>query len=185
MHYKKIFWWARAQLFRIVFKKVGIKSYLGKPCFIEGGRRVEIGNKVRIFPGLRLEAIGKEGKVVIGDNCALEQNVHITSMGSSLLIGKDTTISAGVCITNLDHEYKDVQKSVMEQPYICKTTEIGEGCFIGFGASIQAGTVLGKHCVVGTRAVVRGSFPDYTVIVGCPARAIKRYNPETEEWEKI
>ena len=53
------------------------------------------------------------------------------------------------------------------------------------GACIQAGTVLGKQCVVGANAVVRGTYPDYCVIVGVPARVIKKYNPETGKWEKV
>lgn len=68
---------------------------------------------------------------------------------------------------------------------ITKRTEIGENCFIGFGAAIQAGTVLGKQCIVGTNAVVRGEFPDYSVIVGAPAKVVKQYNKETGEWERI
>lgn len=63
-------------------------------------------------------------------------------------------------------------------------TEIGENCFIGYGAAIQAGTVLGRQCIVGANSVVRGEFPDYCVIVGAPARIVKRYNPVSGEWEK-
>jgi acetyltransferase-like isoleucine patch superfamily enzyme len=28
------------------------------------------------------------------------------------------------------------------------------------------------------------SIPDYSVAVGSPARIIKRYNPETQTWQK-
>lgn len=38
---------------------------------------------------------------------------------------------------------------------------------------------------MGANAVVRGHFPDYSVIVGVPAHVVKRYNPETKEWEKV
>lgn len=66
-----------------------------------------------------------------------------------------------------------------------KETKIGENCFIGIGVAIQAGTILGKQCVVGSNSVVRGEFPDYCVIVGAPARIVKKYNFETQRWEKI
>lgn len=49
---------------------------------------------------------------------------------------------------------------------------------------IQAGTVLGKQCIVGANSVVRGDFPDYCVIVGAPARVVKRYDPQREGWYK-
>lgn len=46
------------------------------------------------------------------------------------------------------------------------------------------GTILGEQCIVGANAVVRGIFPDYCVIVGVPAKIIKRYNPSTKSWQK-
>lgn len=182
-HPIKYLWAIRALLYKGFMGEVGYLTYIGKPCFIEGMQRIHIGNRVRIFPGIRLEAI-KDGVIEIGDNTAIEQNVHITSQGGVLRIGKNVTILANTFITNLDHEYRDITKSILEQNHILKETQIGEGCFIGYGVAIQAGTKLGKHCVVGTGAVVRGEFPDYCVIVGNPAHVIKKYNKENMCWEK-
>ena len=64
-------------------------------------------------------------------------------------------------------------------------TAIGENCFIGYGAVIMPGTVLGRQCIVGANSVVKGVYPDYCVIAGVPARIIRRYNFQTEEWEKV
>ena len=87
-------------------------------------------------------------------------------------------------VTDIDHEYEDLNLPVAKQPLKVSKTYIGENCFIGSGAKIQAGTILGKHCVVGTNAVVRGVFPDYSVIVGIPAKIIKRYNLDKKEWRR-
>lgn len=182
-HIKKIAWALRAVINKPFWGSIGIPSYMGPPVFVEGRKRIYIGKYVRIFPGIRMEAIGT-GTIEIGDNVAIEQNAHITSMEGSLHIGSDVTISANVCITNLDHEYADISKSVMDQGHILNTTSIGEGCFIGYGAVIQAGTTLGKHCIVGANAVVRGRFPDYCVIVGVPAKIVKKYNEESQKWER-
>ncbi len=184
LHPCKYLWAARAALYKPFFAHIGSLTYIGRPCFIEGRKRISIGARTRIFPGIRMEAIGT-GSIEIGNNCAIEQNVHIISLGSALRIGDDVTISANAFLTNLDHRYEDITKSVMDQGYIQRETEIGEGCFIGYGAAIQAGTKLGKHCVVGTNAVVRGTFPDYCVLVGAPARVVKRYNGETRQWERV
>lgn len=73
----------------------------------------------------------------------------------------------------------------MNQGYILRETSIGEGCFIGYGAAIQAGSVLGRHCIVGTNSVVRGVFPDYSVIVGAPAKIVKKYNIDRKIWERV
>lgn len=184
MHPVKFLWALRALIYKAFFFEIGMPTYVGKPCYIEGYRNIKIGKNVRIFPGIRMEAID-DGKIVIGDNTAIEQNVHITSKGSNLVISDDVTIAANAFISNIDHEYRDISKSVLEQDLLTKETVIGEGCFIGYGASIQAGTHLGKHCVVGTGAVVRGIFPDYSVIVGVPAKIIKRYNVASHIWERV
>lgn len=184
MHPIKYVWALRALIYKPFFKHIGSMTYMGKPCFVEGCKGISIGNKTRIFPGIRMEAIGT-GEISIGDNCAIEQNVHIISEGKKLAIGDSTTISANVFISNVDHEYEDISKSVMNQPLIEKETQIGEGCFIGFGASILPGTVLGKHCIIGSNAVVKGTFPDNCVIVGAPGKIVKRYNSDCKDWIKI
>ena len=182
MHPVKYLWAARAMIYKMTFGKIGNMTYIGKPTFIEGRKNIYIGNRVRIFPGIRMEAIGS-GTINIGNNTAIEQNVHITS-GGKLEIGDDVTVVGNACITSIDHRYEDISKSVLNQGIEVTDTQIGDGCFIGFGAIIQAGTTLGRHCIVGANAVVRGEFPDYSVIAGVPARIIKRYNLNTEKWER-
>lgn len=183
MHPIKYVWACRALCYKMSFGKIGNLTYIGKPIFIEGRRNINIGDRVRIFPGIRMEAIGT-GKIDIGNNVAIEQNVHIISQEVPLHIGNDVTIAANTFITNVNHEYSDINRSVMDQGSIIKDTSIGDGTFIGQGAVIQAGTKLGKHCIVGSNSVVLGEFPDYCVIVGVPARIVKRYNFTTCQWER-
>lgn len=178
----KYLWAIRAIFYKLSFSRVGKLSYIGKPLYIAGSKRITLGDKVRIYPGIRMEALDG-GKICIGNNLAVEQNVHIISGKRILKIGDDTTISANVFISNVDHEYKDIGKSVMEQPLQFKETQIGKGCFIGYGAVILPGTRLGNHCIVGANAVVRGSYPDNCVIAGNPARIIKEYDLKTEFWK--
>ena len=181
MHPIKYVWALRALIYKPFFKHLGSMTYIGKPCFIEGCKGISIGKRTRIFPGVRMEAIGT-GEITIGNNCAIEQNVHIISQGRMLNIGNDTTISANVFISNVDHRYEDITKSVMDQHNIEKETVIGDGCFIGFGSTVMPGTKLGKHCVVGAGSVVKGEFPNYCVIVGSPAKIIKQYREN--EWKR-
>jgi acetyltransferase-like isoleucine patch superfamily enzyme len=179
----KIKWLLTTLFVRLKVKKIGLLSYVGRPLFILGGRRIIIGNKVRIFPGSRLET-HNSGQIVIEDDISIGQNLHLTSANESINIGRGTTISGNVFITNLDHDYQQIGLHILKQKYIVKTTRIGENCFIGYGAVIQAGTILGKQCIIGSNSVVRGVFPDYCVIVGAPARIIKRYNEKSQQWQK-
>ncbi len=179
----KLFWTLRAIIYSPFLGKIIFPSYIGKPLAILGYKKIFIGKKVRIFPNVRIEVHGEDSKLLIGDNVGIAQNVHITC-GSTLTIGKNSAILANVFITNIDHDYTELNVPILEQKNIIKETIIGENCFIGIGAAIQAGTVLGKQCIVGTNSVVRGTFPDYCVIAGNPAKIIKQFNFDSQKWEK-
>lgn len=179
----KIFWILRGLLYKPFFGKYGFPSYIGKPIFIGNFKRIFIGKRVRIFPNARIEVIDKNSSIVFEDNISIGQNFHITS-GGNLLIGKNTTFAENIMVTNIDHDYQEIDKHILKQKHIINETKIGENCFIGYGAVIQAGTILGKQCIVGANAVVRGHFPDYCVIVGVPAKIVKRYDEKSGVWKK-
>jgi len=181
---RKALWILRGLFYKLFFKKFGTPSYIGPPTIIHGAKKISVGKNVRIYPNVRLEVHGRSSSLTIEDNVAIGQNVHITT-GSNLTIGKSSTILANVFITDIDHNYIEIGKHILDQELIIRQTRIGENCFIGIGAAIQAGTILGKQCVVGANSVVRGVFPDYCVIAGVPAKILKKYNFETQDWEKI
>lgn len=53
-------------------------------------------------------------------------------------------------------------------------TVIGHDVWIGQGARILPGARIGDGCIIGAGAVVAGSHAPYSVVVGNPARAIRR-----------
>ena len=61
---------------------------------------------------------------------------------------------------------------------------IGSGSWIGENACIL-GVIIGKQCVIGANSVVTKDIPDYSVAVGIPAKVIKKYNFETQQWERV
>ena len=179
----KIFWILRALLYKPFFGAFEFPSYIGKPIFLKNTRRIFFAKRVRVFPGARMEVVSSFASISIQENVSIGQNIHIIS-GGDMVIGKNTTISANVLITNVDHEFRQIERHILDQPLLINDTKIGENCFIGYGAVIQAGTILGKQCVIGANAVVRGNFPDYSVIVGVPGKVIKRYDLGNQKWRK-
>lgn len=175
--------------YSLTFKHFGKYSQIIKPIRIFGKKHISIGSRVSILNNARIEVITNWNEkkykphIYIGDRVSIGQNFHLTA-ADKLIIGEDVTILGNVFITDIDHDYKKIGTNILNQELIISHTEIGDNSFIGFGASIQAGTVLGKQCIVGTNAVVRGKFDDYSVIVGAPARVVKKYNPITGIWEK-
>ena len=165
-------------IYKYMFKYIGRNCLIRNPLLITP-EFISIGNGVIIWDNARIEAIHNYGVqnfnpfISIGNGVSIQQRCHITA-ADKLSIGENTLISFDVMIQDTDHEYQTLDIPIGDQPLLVKRTEIGSNCFIGCGAKIQAGTVLGNHCVVGTNAVVRGVFPDYCVIVGIPARIIDR-----------
>lgn len=174
--------------YKLMFKSMGLKSVIKKPMFLTP-EYISIGSGCYIWNDARIEAVTSYANdsfnphIILEDGVSIQQRCHITA-ADTLIIGKDTLISFDVSIQDTDHEYEDLSTPVGNQPLIVKKTQIGENCFIGSGAKIQAGTILGRHCVVGTNAVVRGIFPDCCVIVGVPAKIVKRYDEKSASWKK-
>lgn len=54
--------------------------------------------------------------------------------------------------------------------------KIGNNVFIGNNCSILPNTIIGDNCIVGTGSVVRGKFPNNSVIIGNPATVIMNTN---------
>lgn len=47
---------------------------------------------------------------------------------------------------------------------------IGDYSFIGAGAILLPGSKIGKFCIIGSGAVVKGKVEDYSIIIGNPAK---------------
>ena len=121
--------------------------------------------------------------IQIGNSVAINQNFHCTC-AESIVIGDGTSITANCGVFDIIHPYSDVSKNPRNTMIETKPITIGKDCLVGMNSVILPGTVLGDHCVVGANSTVSGSFPDYCVLAGSPAKIIKRYDFETKEWTK-
>ena len=51
---------------------------------------------------------------------------------------------------------------------------VGDGSMVGVGTSVIPGIRIGKNCIVGAGSVVIEDVPDNSVVVGSPARIVKK-----------
>lgn len=99
------------------------------------------------------EGVITQAEVEIGDN----SSIHIGSLiGHETRIGSSVFIAHGVSVSGC--------------------CEINDGCFIGTHATILPRIRIGKWSVVGAGSVVTKDVPDYSVVVGNPARIIRSTN---------
>jgi maltose O-acetyltransferase len=82
-------------------------------------------------------------------------------------IGVDATISANVQIIAHDSAMFRSTGYTLVRP-----VKLGARCYIGAGATILPGSVIGDDAVVGAGSVVTGDIPAGAVAVGNPARVI-------------
>lgn len=168
-----------------IFKHVGRGSMIGTPLTLRNAHRIHLGEHVKIRDLCRIEAIaGYDGEIRIGNHVDIEQFCQISAAGN-LSIGDQTAFGYGALVTTDDHDYTaDIGTNILKQPLLVFDTTIGKCCFIGSGAKILAGTTLGDNSVVAANTVIRGVYPENSVIAGSPARIIKRFDTITQAWRK-
>lgn len=175
---------------RKIAKSIG---YLGKKTWILKyhaiyGKNVFIGDNVTISEGAWIAGnpnIGESKAILrIGNGCNIGRYNEIYA--SKEVIIDDYVLTADrVYISDNTHCYEDISIPILKQPIkLNHTVHIGEGTWIGVGVSV-IGANIGKHCVIGSNAVVTHDIPDYSVAVGIPAKVIKRFDFEQKKWINI
>ena len=169
------------------FAQVGKCFMFQKPLRINGAKNIFIGDNVKIHDQVWLAAMSltRMGgvKLEIGDGCVLGDYNHIFAT-HSIIFERNVLTANNVYISDNLHEYQDINLPILKQPIKqLKNVVIGEGSWLGQHVCV-IGASIGKHCVIGANSVVTHDIPDYCVAVGSPARIIRRYNPEDQQWHK-
>ena len=68
---------------------------------------------------------------------------------------------------------------------LSKGISIEDGVWIGNNVLIMPGVKIGKKAIIGAGSVVTRDVPPYTIAVGNPARVIKQFNMEKQQWVSI
>lgn len=151
---------------------------------------ISVGKNVYVLNNARIEGIRKykdatfHPQIILEDGVTIQQNVHITC-AEHIHIGRNTSVSANVTITDINHPYADISLPIEQQDVETHPVLIGEDCKLYNNVVILPGVTIGKHCVIGANSVVTKDIPDYSVAVGAPAHVVKQYNPATKQWEKV
>ncbi len=124
-------------------------------------------------------------KLEIGEHTYIGYRAHIVAC-SHMKIGSNVVVADGVYISDNLHGFLDVTKPIMPQPLTNPgPVTIEDEVWLGEGVCVLPNVTIGKHSVIGANSVVTKDIPPYSVAVGSPAKAIKRYNFDTQQWEKI
>lgn len=122
------------------------------------------------------------GNVTFGNDCSVWHNAVIRADSGSITIGNRTNIQDLVMIHTGEGGY-DVNIGddvTIGHSAIIHGCTIKDGSLIGMGAIIMNGASIGKHCIVGAGSLItqHKQFPDNTLIMGSPAKAVRSLTEE-------
>ena len=156
-----------------------------------GERYMRIGANVIVGPYCTLSAGVMPGHVPDNDPVVTIGDDVLVGRGSGVVGHRSVEIGDGVFtghhvyITDANHGYEDVHETIGRQFAAPKPVVVGAGSWLGHGSIVLPGARVGEHVAVGAGSVVTGELPSYSVAVGNPARVIRRYDAEREEWVKV
>jgi acetyltransferase-like isoleucine patch superfamily enzyme len=166
------------------FAAFGPRSLIAFPAgSIYGERWIEIGDATMVAAHVTLCAgmapghdLGPDPVLRLGSRCVIGRGSHIVAH-HSLEIGDDVFTGPYVYITDQNHAYADPDTPIGAQWPVNSAVRIGAGTWLGTGAIVLPGAMIGRNVVVAAGAVVRGKVPDRCVVAGVPARVVREHVP--------
>jgi len=137
-------------------------------------RKIRLGNRVIVSHHalIGIPALAVDPLIAIGDDTWIGGN-NVILCHDTIVIGKGCLFSENVFIADAEHVLGIGVCPTASGIKFAGRVYIGDNCFIGRNVAILPGTVLGNNCVVGANAVVKGEWPDGSVIGGVPAKLLK------------
>lgn len=138
------------------------------------GSKVVIADNVTIDSFVKIKFAGGSGDVLIEEHVYLNSGVVVYS-GNGVFIGKGTLVAANTTFASTNHEYRQRDRTVIEQRFMPSKggIQVEEDCWIGANCVLLDGTVLRRGCVVGAGTILKGEWPEYAVIAGTPPRIVR------------
>lgn len=169
------------------FRYLDYNTYTEGLIRYDGKRNIKLHKGVVIQRGSWLGAVPLTGRICtleIKDGTVIGNYNHIYAT-SNIIIEEKVLTADKVYISDCSHRYENpmipiIDQGVKQLPDII----IGKGSWIGENVCI-IGASIGRNCVIGANSVVTHNIPDYSIAVGIPAKVVKRYNFETNKWERI
>ena len=165
------------------------------PIDIRNKKNIDLGKNLTTGIGCRIEGfpISDACEVVLkfGENVQMNDYVHITA-AKSVEIGDNVLMASKIYISDCSHgsylgDSNDSSPltSPIDRPLSVKPVKIENNVWLGEYVSVLPGVTIGQGTIVGANSVVSKSLPPNVIAVGAPAKPIKKFNFETNQWEKI
>lgn len=188
------------------FLNRSIRKFQGRSCKglsihpsakITGLAHIKFGDNFVAGEHLRIEAVSEyygsvySPEIVIKDNVILNDFVHIGAV-NYVEIGNNVLMASKIYIS--DHNHGNYNGLFQSSPATKPSTRplnsnskviIGDNVWIGEFVTILSGVTIGAGSIVGSNSVVSKNIPANSIAVGSPARVVKNFDFEVNEWIKV
>jgi acetyltransferase-like isoleucine patch superfamily enzyme len=149
--------------------------------YINGTPRIELGSNIRVSGLINIAASSKgTPTLVIGDGVFIGHGTSF-AVATRISVGKYASIAGGCYIADTEgHSHYNPQKPIWEVPAgegdVAPVT-IEDGVQISRNVMILKGVTIGARSVIGAGSVVRSDIPPDSIVMGNPARVVKKMTP--------
>lgn len=156
-----------------------------RPVYIRGKKGLSFGKGFTTGYRCRFEMMGEGITLRLGENCKIGDNVHFVAT-KQVTVGDNCLFASHIFISDTNHGTGSDNPTTPpdNRPLTSNPVSIGSNVWLGEGVAVLPGAKIGDGCIIGAHAVVKGEIPPYTVAVGAPARPVKRYNFQSNIWER-
>jgi carbonic anhydrase/acetyltransferase-like protein (isoleucine patch superfamily) len=124
------------------------------------------------------------GNVVLEQNASVWFGAVLRGDTETLTVGRNSNVQDGT-VVHADHGFPVVigENVTVGHQVMLHGCTIGDGSLVGIQAVILNGAKIGRNCLVGAGALVTEGkeFPDNSMIIGSPAKAVRQLSPEQAE----
>ncbi|MDT0138878.1 gamma carbonic anhydrase family protein [Acidovorax sp. PRC11] len=124
------------------------------------------------------------GNVVLGEDASIWFGAVLRGDNETLSIGAGSNVQDGsVLHSDLGQPLTVGERVTVGHKVVLHGCTVGDESLIGIGAVVLNGARIGRHCLVGAGALVTEGkeFPDGSMILGSPAKAVRQLTPEQIE----
>jgi acetyltransferase-like isoleucine patch superfamily enzyme len=161
---------------------------IDKTVHFTGKKYIMIGKNTLISQNTWLNVNKRDNKIRIniGDYCFIGRNNFFTS-GELIEFADFVITSVNCCFLGASHDYSNPLK-----PYYFTSAassdiiKIGMNVFVSANVTILGNVSIGKGAIIGANSFINNeSFPDFSLVVGNPAKIIKRFSFIDNKWKNI
>lgn len=186
----------RKIFYPFVFAKIGRNVTFGRNITIRHPHKIRIGDNCIVDENCVLDAKGEDPRgIEMGNNCVLSRNNILSCKGGHIKLGDGTNIAQNSLVHSEiavelgkntlvasyvyfvgggNHDFSRTDVPVIQQPSLSRGgIFIDDNCWFGAGVIVLDGSHIGRDCVIAAGAVVNSDMPEFSIVVGMPARVLR------------